>query len=65
LIVIGLRDEFLAALYFMGELIPNGGDTSDTGNLEKLAVRSNARNSGKEPQRALDYCDSAGSERCA
>jgi len=49
----------------MGELIPNGGDTSDTGNLEKLAVRSNARNSGKEPQRALDYCDSAGSERCA
>jgi hypothetical protein len=46
MIVIGLRDEFLAAFYFMGELIPNKGDTSDTGNLEKLAFRSNARNSG-------------------
>jgi hypothetical protein len=45
LIVIGLRDEFGSPLFF-GELIPNGGDTSDTGNLEKLAVRSNARNSG-------------------
>jgi hypothetical protein len=44
LIVIGLRDEFLAALYFIGELIPNGGDTSDTGNLEKLAFKSNAYN---------------------
>jgi hypothetical protein len=38
-IVIGLRDEFLAALYFMGELIPNGGDTSDTGNMGKLAFK--------------------------
>ena len=46
LIVIGLKYELLAALYFMGELIPNKGDTSDTGNLEKLAFRSNARNSG-------------------
>ena len=46
MIVIGLRDEFLAAPGFMGKLILNGGDTSDTGNLEKLAVRSNARNSG-------------------
>jgi len=35
-----------AALYFMREFIPNGGDTSDTGNLEKLAFSSNACNSG-------------------
>jgi hypothetical protein len=40
LIVIGLRDEFLAAL------IPDGGDTSDIGNLEKLAFKSNACNDG-------------------
>jgi hypothetical protein len=46
LIVIGLRGEFLAALCFMGELIPNGGDTSDTGNLEKVAFKSNACNNG-------------------
>jgi hypothetical protein len=46
LIVIGLRDEFLAALYLMGELIPDGGDTSDIGNLEKLAFKSNACNDG-------------------
>jgi hypothetical protein len=46
LIVIGPRDEFLAALYFVKELIPNGGDTCDTGNLEKRAFRSNACNSG-------------------
>jgi hypothetical protein len=46
LIVIGLRDELLAALDFVGELIPNGGDTSDTGNLEKRAFRSNTCNSG-------------------
>jgi hypothetical protein len=44
--VIGLRGEFLAALCFMGELILNGGDTSDTGNLEKLAFKSNACNNG-------------------
>jgi len=44
-IIIGLRDEFLVALHFMGELIPNGGDTSDTGNLEKAALKSNACNS--------------------
>jgi len=41
-----LRDELLAALCFMGELITNGGDTSDTGNLEKLAFKSNASNDG-------------------
>jgi hypothetical protein len=46
LIVIGLSDEFLEALYFMEKLIPNGGDTSDTGNLEKLAFKSNTGNNG-------------------
>jgi len=34
----------LAALHLMGELIRNGGDTSDTGNLEKRAFKSNACN---------------------
>jgi hypothetical protein len=44
LIVISMRDEFFGSPLFYGGIDPNGGDTSDTGKLEKLAFKSNACN---------------------